>query len=238
MLTIDNRELAIVDSRPNFFRGARSQSLEHDADSLPIPFHVVYEVVDLPQHTPSLARSKHPRVRRFLALEAVHIESEVASHEPTILRVVFEVSQDPCRFRNVRVFSFLQRGWHHWRQTYLNALYHSWPLHVVPRSFGWRGLSIGPFHQPGPRRHWPRSTFGTSCPERRWFSWTPFFCWLQRPHCCTLRCSMRGRLTSSLSNVGSGRTLWKKTIQVEMFSISYNIIVCVHIGEWMYHIVQ
>ena len=79
-LTIDNPECAIVNSRPIFLRGIRNQSLGHDADGLPIPLDIVHEVIDLPQHTPSLARPNHPLVRGFLALEAFQIESKVTSH--------------------------------------------------------------------------------------------------------------------------------------------------------------
>ena len=85
VLTIKNPEHAILDSRPIFLRGTRSQSLGHGACGLPIPLHVVHEVVGLPQHTPSLARPNHPFVRGFLILEEVHIESEVAFHGPAIL---------------------------------------------------------------------------------------------------------------------------------------------------------
>ena len=99
----------------------------------------------MPQHTSSLTRPNHPFFRGFLALEAVHVESELASHGPTILGIVVKVSKDPCCFCRIRVFTLLQTRRHHWRRTNLSALYHSRPFHVVLGPFGWCGLSARTF---------------------------------------------------------------------------------------------
>ena len=51
VLSINNPELPVLDSWSIFFRGTGSETLWHNAHSLPIPLHVIHQVVYLPLDT-------------------------------------------------------------------------------------------------------------------------------------------------------------------------------------------
>ena len=158
VLTIDDPKLSVFDLRPVSWSGAGGEPLRHHAHRLSVPLDVADEIIYLPLDAFWLAGPHHPLVWGLFTLETVHVEGEMATHGPAVLRVLVEISKYLGRSPWVRLLSFLQWSWHFRSRAGFCSFSDTGFFHVLPRPLGGCRLPARALGKPARRGNRPGRT--------------------------------------------------------------------------------